>query len=199
MAEARKETPAMDEKSTGEAASLSEALAQEIAPGAVDACAAVQKKQKKKKKQNGKQQTADIHSEPLPAAEADFMQFDGPRKKKKKKKKNVKARKSDSEGKGEAQVEFAMGLSFPANNATEIDTEEIKRAWLKEKLQLIKTAKRGLRDRGDPVERTRNAIAQATPDQLREAAKFFSGSPECLNKLHELAHQSGVSIDAQDT
>ena len=104
-------------------------------------------------------------------------------KKKKNKKKKKKEKKKNA-------IEFPV----PLTNMTAEDARELNKAFLKERLREAKRCRRGLRDRGDIEERTRNAIAKAGPEQLQEAARTFGGSPECLKKLQDLAKQVGVEI-----
>ena len=116
--------------------------------------------------------------------------------KKKKKKKNKKKKKSQNTEKKDL-LDFGMGISIPTNTDTNIDTAEIRKQWLKEKMRQVKEAKRGLRDPGDHMERVREKIAQATPEELQQISRFFNGSPECLNKFRELAAEAGVPVESE--
>lgn len=111
-------------------------------------------------------------------------------KKKKKKKKNCK-KKPDvqlTELTKPTESEFPLPLDhLPGDQAA-----AVRKAFLKERMRTAMKTRRGMRERGDTEERTRHAIANAPPDQLQAAAKFFNGQPECLKKLHELAAQAGL-------
>lgn len=94
-------------------------------------------------------------------------------------------------------LDLGMGISIPLNPESNIDPKLVKREMLREKFRQAKEMKSGMRQRGDPEERVKKLMSGATPEQLRMAATFFKGSPECLSKLQQFASDMGTDIPSE--